>query len=518
MSKNGAPNLTEQLLGSLRSVLVGIAEPDQVLGLILHEAVQQTGAERGVLAEIDDRGGVEYRVLHRVERADGAAREFSRNIFRDVLESGATLRLDNAVRSPSYKDAQSVRAMRLVSVLCVPIHVDDRIAALIHLEKSRVGHFDQHSEEMIASLVEVAQPILATLLAGRDVVQAEKRTRDELVEARELVKDAWSFGRFVGRTAAVRDLERIVKKAAPSEFPVLLTGESGTGKGVIARIIHNLSPRSASRLVTVFCPTVERGLVESELFGHRKGAFTGAESDRTGKVVHAGGGTLFLDEIGELPLEIQPKILRLLQEKTFERVGDDTERTADVRIVAATNRDLERDVENGRFRRDLFERLNYLPIGMPALRERTEDIPLLLRHMLDQVDGGRWIELDPAAEERLAELDHLWPGNVRQLEQLAARLSLEDHEGPLDWDTVRRSLGQVESKPVSSISQEPSRDLPGSIHDGLPSLIQQAEKAWLERALARYPSLTRSQLAERLKISAPSLYKKLKQYSLGGRE
>ena len=165
--------------------------------------------------------------------------------------------------------------------------------------------------------------------------------------------------------------------------------------------------------------------MEAELIGHRKGAFTGALTDRIGKVQAADKGTLFLDEIGELPLEIQPKLLRLLQEKTYERVGDPTERKSDVRVIAATNRDLDVEVREGRFRRDLYERLNFIPIRIPPLRERTGDIPLLLRHCLDQNPEGRWIELSREAAEYLTHLEFAWPGNVRHLEQLAARLTVE---------------------------------------------------------------------------------------------
>ena len=153
-----------------------------------------------------------------------------------------------------------------------------------------------------------------------------------------------------------------------------MLGETGTGKSIVARVIHYAGPRASGPLVTVFCPSLEKGMVEAELFGHRRGAFTGAVADRLGKVQAADHGTLFLDEIGELPLEIQPKLLRLLQEKTYERVGDAEERTADVRVIAATNRDLEHEVQAGRFRRDLYERLNYVPMRIPPLRERPEDI------------------------------------------------------------------------------------------------------------------------------------------------
>jgi DNA-binding NtrC family response regulator len=245
-------------------------------------------------------------------------------------------------------------------------------------------------------------------------------------------------------------------------------------------------------------------MVEAELFGHARGAFTGAVGDRAGKVQAAEGGTLFLDEIGELPLEIQPKLLRLLQERTYERLGDAKERRADVRIIAATNRDLEREVAEGRFRRDLFERLNYVPVRVPPLRERLDDLPLLLRHALDQLESGRWIEITPEAERALQGLDFAWPGNVRHLEQLAARLSLEAGGTPV---TPERLLALLDRR-------RDGAPAPKDLSSGLPSLLEEAERSWLQQALEIYPDLTRAELAGRLKISESALYKKLRQYGL----
>jgi len=246
-------------------------------------------------------------------------------------------------------------------------------------------------------------------------------------------------------------------------------------------------------------------MVEAELFGHRRGAFTGALSDQPGKAQAADGGTLFLDEIGDLPLDIQPKLLRLLQEKTFERIGDPKERHVDLRIVAATNRDLEHEVAEGRFRRDLYERLNYVPVRVPPLRERLEDVPLLLRHALDQQASGRWVEISSEAERCLRDLDFAWPGNVRHLEQLAARLSLGNVSSPVTPEDILMRLDRGrEGAPATA----------ADLSSGLPSLLEEAERSWLERALRLYPNLTRSELASRLKISESALYKKLRQYGL----
>jgi DNA-binding NtrC family response regulator len=253
-------------------------------------------------------------------------------------------------------------------------------------------------------------------------------------------------------------------------------------------------------------------MVETELFGHKKGAFTGAVADRQGKVQVAEKGTLFLDEIGDLPLDIQPKLLRLLQEKTYERVGDPTEIKADVRVVAATNRDLEEEVRAGRFRRDLYERLNYVPIRVPPLRERKEDLPLLLRHCLDRDDSGRWVEITADAETFLRDLDFAWPGNVRHIEQLAVRLAMEVEDEPVTAAMVQEHLGAVPGDgPGTPGAAEP---VTVDLEVGLPSLLAQEERKWIEAAMHRYPELTRAELAEKLKISESALYKKLRLYNL----
>lgn len=506
---------SKSLLDALRGVLAEVAPPDQVLRAILDQAVGRTGAERGIFAEVDPSGGIQFRILHAVRRSelDGPAGSFSRSLFAEVLKTGRGLLLDNALHSPTFGASESIRSFRLVSVLCLPVRAEGRIAGIVHLEHSKPGSFREDHRDDLASLLEVAVPVFEAFLAARRaladrnrLLEVADRARLEIEENRGVLAQDWSFGRFVGRSPAVRALETAVRKAAATDWPALVTGETGTGKGIVARILHYAGPRAASPFVTVFCPSLERGLVESELFGHRRGAFTGADTDRIGKVQAAEGGTLFLDEIGDLAADLQSKILRLLQEKTYERLGDPTERQADVRIVASTHRDLDRDVAQGRFRRDLYERLHFLPIAIPPLRDRRSDVPVLLRYLLDRTPAGRWIEIAPEAERWLGTLDAPWPGNVRHLEQLAARLTLEAPTAPVDRAALERLLGAEAASP----GPEPALDA------GLPELVSRSEKEWLARALREYASLTRRELAEKLRISEAALYKKMKQYGLGG--
>lgn len=518
MSDPGSPS--KVMIDALRRVLAQVAEPQAVLRAILDQALAVTAAERGLVVEVKDRGEFEYSVMHRIEppQLEGEEGRFSRRLFQEVLTKGEAVVLDNALDHVYFGSVASFRALRARAIACIPMRVEGRIAAIVHLEHHDRRTFDAENLQLLTALAELAEPVLQALGASREVLRErdqlrlrESRYRGEAETSREWLASDWSFARFVGHSPVVRELERQVLKAAAAPFPALILGETGTGKGIVARVLHYAGPRAAGPLVTVFCPSLERGMVEAELFGHRRGAFTGALTDRIGKVQAAEGGSLFLDEIGELSLDIQTKLLRLLQERTFERVGDSREMQSDVRILAATNRDLESEVEAGRFRRDLFERLRFLPLRIPPLRERREDIPLLLRASLD-LSGGRWIELSDGAMEYLARLDFAWPGNVRHVEQLAARLLTDPPSRPVERSDLERLLDgdanrESSRKSAGGVAQ-------GDLDDGLPSLLEEAERRWLEEAMRRYPDATRAELANRLKISESALYKKLRQHGL----
>ncbi|MBX5484872.1 MAG: sigma 54-dependent Fis family transcriptional regulator [Myxococcaceae bacterium] len=227
-----------------------------------------------------------------------------------------------------------------------------------------------------------------------------------------------SFGRVIGRGPAMQQLFGVLERAAPTDSTVLLLGETGTGKEVIAESIHQASPRRNKPFVVVDCGAVAANLIESELFGHTRGAFSGAVTERKGAFLEADGGTVFLDEIGELPLDLQPRLLRVLESGTVKRLGEDKPRKVDVRIVAATHRDLEQRVRDGTFRQDLYFRLAVVIARIPPLRERPEDIPLLVRHFVAQMGRGDF-ELPPELRKRLSA--HTWPGNVRELRNVIER-------------------------------------------------------------------------------------------------
>jgi NtrC-family two-component system response regulator AlgB len=298
---------------------------------------------------------------------------------------------------------------------------------------------------------------------------------------------------------SVRGVLDIVARAAQSDAAVLFRGESGTGKGVLARALHKQSKRRERPFVLVNCPTLSEDLLASELFGHAKGAFTGAVRDQVGRVEAAEGGTLFLDEIGEMPANLQAKLLRFLQEKQFERIGENRTRQADVRVVAATNRDLDVDVRNGTFREDLLYRLNIVEVRVPALRERREDILPLARHFLTffaRSTGRAVPELSPAAEQALQ--DHAWPGNVRELRNAIERAIIL-------WPSPRLEPQAFPERIAGAKGRGP--------HVGGDFSVEAIERAHILSVMARAPSLDTA--AAILGIDSSTLWRKRKRYDEG---
>ena len=355
--------------------------------------------------------------------------------------------------------------------------------------------------------------------------------------------------RFVGQSKRVRELLSLVARVAKSDSTVLITGESGTGKERIARILHDTSPRANAPFVPVNCGAIPEGLMESELFGHEKGAFTGAVTGRPGRFELANGGTIFFDEIGELPLPLQVKLLRVLQEKTYERVGGVRVQTANVRVLAATHRNLEEMSREGRFREDLFYRLSVIPVEIPPLRERREDIPLLMAFFQRRwEEEGRGDPVIFAEEVREALCGYLWPGNVRELENVMERLHVLYGGEQVTVDLLPEKIRQFPRPdttpepplpPAASgdASMEPHAEPPSFETSGgqtsagiatpeflagslgtesdfsLTSYMGDIERALVQKALERSGG-NRSKAAELLGINRTTLIEKLKRFGI----
>jgi two-component system NtrC family response regulator len=325
---------------------------------------------------------------------------------------------------------------------------------------------------------------------------------------RETVESQYRFGNFIGKSKPIRDVFEMIRKVAPSNATVLVEGESGTGKELVAKSIHFNSPRRDRPFIAVNCSALAESLLESELFGHEKGAFTGAVARKKGRFELADHGTLFLDEIGELSQNLQVKLLRVLQEKAFELVGGTRPITADIRIIAATNKNLKEEMISGRFREDLFYRLNVVRIGLPPLKRRKEDIRLLVNHFIDKYASERKVDIAVKGVDQ--EVDRLffnysWPGNVRELENLIERVMILCPN-----DTVR----------VSDLPMDFRDNVHNALHlEGIPSdaslyeTLATIEKAMIERAL-KMANNVQAHAAAMLGIGKSGLNQKIKKYNL----
>ena len=339
------------------------------------------------------------------------------------------------------------------------------------------------------------------VLEFRRARQRSQRLADENLYLRQEIEV--QYGEMVGSSEKMRKVFEKIEKVARTDSSVIIYGESGTGKELVARALHYRSPRREGPFVKVNCAALAEGVLESELFGHEKGAFTGAIRRKKGKFELANTGTIFLDEVGDIPPAIQVKLLRVLQEKEIERVGGEGPIKVDVRIVAATNRDLPKMVEEGKFREDLFYRLHVIPIYLPPLRERKEDIPELVRHFLRKkcAQLGRKVpEVDPKALELLMEYD--WPGNVRELENVLERaivLCEGDRIGPSDLPLLVEREGDVLRVPEGEVP--------------LPEMLESLEKQLIERALEKARGV-KAEAARILGIKTSTLYYKMEKYGM----
>ncbi len=296
---------------------------------------------------------------------------------------------------------------------------DQQLGVLAVFSRSDI---DEQQHRWLRAFADNTAVAIVNARAFEEIATLRARLEEERDYLREEVKEVQAHGEILGSAASLKKVLRQITLVAPTDAGVLLQGESGTGKELVARAIHEQSARRDRPMVRVNCASVPKDLFESEFFGHIKGAFTGALRNRVGRFQLADGGTLFLDEVGEIPLELQPKLLRVLQEGQFERVGDDQTREVDVRVIAATNRDLKKEAEAGRFRQDLFFRLSVFPIEIPPLRERRKDIAQLASHFLGMAAQRLKRPLPPVTKAQLQSLEgYDWPGNVRELQNVLER-------------------------------------------------------------------------------------------------
>jgi len=481
------------LLKISETVLDGATATRPLLERILDIAMDVTEAERGFLfiKSLQGEGNIVPVISRNFDPKLFAEKErYSIGVLEQVMQSGEPVVTINAEEDDRFKGRESVVINKLTSIICVPIRKQKSVLGYIYLDsQERRAHFNLET----LNFMRVFATQTAIALEAADFVNRLALENEALKSQSDAISP---FAEIIGKSPQIRSIFDMTSRVTETDIPVLILGESGTGKELIARSIHYRGARKHKPFIAQFCGSLADNLLESELFGYKKGAFTGAGKDKPGLLEAADGGTFFLDEIADVSLDIQTKLLRFLQEGEFRRVGDTQVRKVDTRIIAATNKNLEAMVKTGEFREDLFYRLNVVTIRLPALRERQGDLPLLADHFLSKYcekyhrDGLKFSRMGMEAI-----LQHHWPGNVRELQNAIQR-------------AVTLSPGKIiepEHLALRRVDSGAGSDEPVTIAD--------MERKFVLRALSELEG-NRTKTADRLGVSLRWLQYRLKEWQI----
>lgn len=412
--------LTERISRGLETVFefsraaAGMRDAGTLMQKLLESAMKNVPAERASVSLLSEETNEIISVHARNKNLDQSEFPMSRTVLRLITQDRIALLSNDILQDPNLgSSAQSLVSTKVHSLIAVPLIAMDKLSGILYIDTSDTKiQFDEGHLELVSALANIGAVALENIKYSSSLLQDQNRLLEDLRSERSIV----------GESSALLNVLSIINKVSRTDSTVLICGDSGTGKELAARAIHLNSPRSTKPFVAINCANLSETLLESELFGHEKGAFTGAYEQKKGKLERAEGGTVFLDEISELASSLQARILRVLQEREFERVGGNRTIKTDIRLVAATNKNLEDAIRTGKFREDLFYRLNVIAIVMPPLRERREDIPLLAAYFASKHGkkcGRKIMGISPEARKCLENYD--WPGNVRQLENVIER-------------------------------------------------------------------------------------------------
>ncbi len=479
------------LLKISEAVLEGAATRP-LLERILDIAMEVTAAERGFmfiksLQHADDIVPVIFRNFDPEHFAE--EERYSIGVLEQVMASGEPVVTINAVEDERFRDRESVVINQLTSIICVPIRKQKQVLGYIYLDsQERRAHFNLET----LNFMRVFATQTAIALEAADFVNRLALENEALKAQSDAISP---FTEIIGQSPQLKAIFEITERVTETDVPVLILGESGTGKELIARAIHYRGPRQQQPFIAQFCGALADNLLESELFGYKKGAFTGASKDKPGLLEAADGGTFFLDEIADVSLEIQTKLLRFLQEGEFRRVGDTRIRKVDTRIIAATNKDLEALVKLGKFREDLYYRLNVVGIRLPALHERQGDLPILAEHFLVKYADKFHKDVQNFSRAAMeAILHHDWPGNVRELQ-----------------NAIQRGVTLCPGKTIEPEHLALRRA--GAEDSGEPVTLSEMERKFVLKTLAETGN-NRTKAAEQLGVSLRWLQYRLKDWKI----
>lgn len=483
-------------LYKISQIINSIMDYNELLDRIMDLAIENLSAERGVivLKEKDKLVPVVAREFSQKDLADltnpdhSALSQISSSILNRVLNEQKPLLIHNASET-DFSKAQSVILHNIQSVMCVPLVHREKLLGVIYVDaRSRKGIFTEEDLEFLEAFSHQAAIAIENARLRQLLLEENQYLKTELTKVTQ-------FENIIGRSSQIMNVFNLMRKVLNSNIPVLIQGETGTGKELVARALHYNGIRQKGKFVALYCGSVPETLLESELFGYKKGAFTGAVTDKKGLFEEADGGTLFLDEILDVGLAIQAKLLRVLQEGEFRRIGEVTPRKADVRIISATNRSLLQGVKEGKFREDLYFRLQGVTINLPPLRERGEDVLLLANHFLKhfaRLENKEIKGFTPQAADLL--LRYSWPGNVRELENAIARACA----------LTNQELITVEDLGIKADSPK---------ENNLKSALSNREREYIIEVLKSVKG-NRQRAAEKLGISRRTLQYKLKEYDI----
>ncbi len=498
-------DLQLSVLSSISGVMDKALDLEDALQDILRVLSETLTMNRATLTLVDEKTGkLVISVSHGLsdEEKSRGVYDFNEGVTGLVFRTGKPYVVEDIRKDPLFLNKTGARKYEKggVSFIGVPIILHGEPMGVLNVDRL----FDDVSYESDVAFLSIVATLVAQFISINRKVEArvENLRRENVSLKYRLSKETQGLY-IVGKSMAMLDVQRQIEKVAPTRATVLLLGESGSGKTLIARIIHDLSERKNYPFIKVNCASIPENLLESELFGYEKGAFTGADGTKPGRFEDAHKGTIFLDEIGELPLSLQAKLLRVLQEKEFERLGSNKTRKVDVRILAATNRDLEAVVEEGNFRPDLYYRLNVFPVNVPPLRERKEDIPSLLIHFLNKVskEYARKLYFSTDALALLKRYD--WPGNVREMENLVERLVILAEEERIDVGLITPYLNNALKEDEFAVEEA---------LDGAPSL-ENMEKNVIIEAIRRAGGI-QHKAAKELGITPRQMGYRVKKFNL----
>ncbi|HID93733.1 MAG TPA: GAF domain-containing protein [bacterium (Candidatus Stahlbacteria)] len=408
-----------KVLYEISQILNSTLDLDELLTRMMDLVIKYTRAERGFILTKDG-----IRVARNMNR-ETIDECLSQTVMKEVLDKNEPILTIDAKADPRFRDSESILMQQVLSICAVPLVFKGVLKGIIYVDSStKRGIFTQNTLRFLSLFANIAAISLENALAYTTLKEDYKALKP-------------GFGEIIGTSAKMVQIFDLIKRAAHSSCPVFIQGESGTGKELVAKAIHCNSERRKAEFVPLYCGGLPESLIESELFGYRRGAFTDAVRDKPGLFEVADTGTLFLDEICDIPLEIQAKLLRVLQNGEIRRIGETNLKKVDVRIIAATNKNVEEELKKQRFREDLYYRLNVLEIKLPPLRERREDIPLLAYHFLrkySQKYGKGTLEFSRGALNRLC--NYYWRGNVRELENLVQRIVVTVDKSPIPADAI----------------------------------------------------------------------------------